>query len=182
MIRFNYLDDARHRSFNLTFAIDNRIRGPLFALVAIVLVTVALTMVQLVRLRAAHEAYLMTSARLADGTAAVAQIKSLQARIDGKVQLTARVAEIRESSMSKTTELAWIGNHLPRDTWLRTLRLEHGTYSLEGTSTHVASVSGAMMALNDSSQTVVPRLISVHTDVSDPSAPVTYALRLDPRP
>lgn len=185
MIRFNYLADPRHAAGHpskLTFAIDNRIRGPLAALVAVVLLTATITIIQLARFHAAQRVYAVTSARLALGLAAVARIKPIKARIDAKERLAERVAGIRQSSLQNTAELAWIGNHLPHDAWLRTLRFEHGVYSLDGTSAHIVEVSSAMMALHDSRRAIVPRLVSLHDDATDDNGRVHYSLRLESRP
>jgi Tfp pilus assembly protein PilN len=185
MNHFNYLGEARRLrlpTIATTFAIDNRVRGPLTALFATLLLSAAVSLAQLSRLHAAQRAYAAASAQLAASNTSVAAIKQLRARVAAKTQLTALVVDVRRISLLHANELAWIGNRLPPDTWLNALRYENGSYSLEGTSKRVGAVGSAILALRDNDLAPVPRLVSLHDVAGDVAAPVHYALRLEAHP
>ena len=180
---FNYLAAAQRRkplAFGTTIAIDNRIRGPLAALVAIVVLTCAIGAVQLSRLGAAAQAYSVTSAQLAASELTVRSVKRLRARLDAQAQVADRIDEIRRTSLQRVSELAWIGNHLPRDTWLHAVRYEDGTYSLEGSSARAGAVGNAILALRENTRAAAVRLVSLHADAS--TKRIDYTLRLEPNP
>jgi Tfp pilus assembly protein PilN len=179
--RFNYLQRGRPQLRFATVAIDNRIRGPLVALFATLLLTAILSSAQLVRLQAAQHAYAAASTRLLNAEAAVARTRALHGRILAASRLAARVDGIRRASLVHANELTWIGNHLPAHVWLVALRYEGGTYSLEGTSDRASAVGAAMDALNDGSHPIVPQLVSLHDDGSTGATRVRYRLFLHKR-
>ncbi len=185
MTRFNYLPRPRGAAFPLRFttvAIDNRIRGPLAALIGTLMLTALLSTVQLVRLQAAQRTAAAASMQLAAGQAAIAEFRTLQARVDSDSRLSARVDDIRRASLQHANQLTWIGNHLPAHVWLAVLRYEDGKYSLEGTSDRAAAVGAAMDALRDSNRPTVPQLVSLHDDEGASDTRVRYRLRLQTPP
>lgn len=183
MTRFNYLRaPARKPVFVLsgTFAIDNRIRGPLAALVATFILTGALSLVQFSRFTAAQRAYVAQSQRLLARAAQVEAVTALRATTVRKSRLIAHVDAVRRMSLAHANELAWIGNHLPADTWLGVLRYEHGSYSLEGASERAAAVGSAMLALRDNPRSTLPKLVSLRDDAdTSGAARIRYTLRLE---
>jgi Tfp pilus assembly protein PilN len=185
MNSFNYLGAARPLrwpSVATTFAIDNRVRGPLALLMATLIFTTAVAVAQFSRLHAAQRAFTAMSTRLATSNASVAAINALRARVDEKTRLAAHIDDVRRISLVHANELAWIGNHLPQDTWLSALRYEDGNYSLEGTSKRIGAVGSAILALRGGDLATAPRLVSLRDDAGDASAHVHYTLVLEARP
>ena len=182
--RFNYLNDRRigWPAIAFTVAIDNRIRGPLAALVTTLILTAVVSFVQLTRLQSAQRSYAVACARLAASTSAASAVKAFGAQVEGKARLAAHVAQLRRISIVRVNELAWIGNHLPPDTWLTALRYENGSYSLEGTSERVAAVGSAMVALRADGRAGAARLVSLHDEANSSVRHVHYTLRLEAHP
>ncbi len=185
MTRFNYLVRARRSSVPRALpvlAIDNRIRGPLGALVATVALTAILCTVQFARLQAAGRTYAAASAQIAADAPALAAVDALRARLSVLAQLDAAVSAMRRSSLARADELAWIGNHLPQQTWLTSLRYEDGAYWLEGTADHAAAVGAALDALHDPAHDVTPQLLSLRDNAGAAGPRFEYRLRLQAAP
>jgi len=181
MIRFNYLAKTRRplfRSGFTTIAIDNRIRGPLAALIGTIVLTATLSMVQLARLHAAQSAYAAAALRLSADEPALDDLAALRKHVLDGTRLSERVAVIRRASLLHANELTWIGNHLPPQTWLTVLRYEGGSYSLEGTSDRASAVGTAMLDLHDAARATIPQLISLHDDGTGGATRVRYTLRV----
>lgn len=181
MTRFNYLA-ARGPTFatrSIRVAIDNRIRGPLAALLATVVVTAALGAVQLVRLHVAQASYARATIRLVATQAAVRSVEAQRQRVLRRTRLHDYVASMRRASLAHANELTWIGNRLPAQTWLRSLRYESGRYSLEGSCDRAAAVGTVLLALRDDTHAAVPQLMSLRDDGSAATGRrVHFTLRL----
>ncbi len=180
--RFNYLPDVRTQrfpNFAVRVAIDNRIRGPLATLGAILFVSAGLSTVQLARLHAAQHTSAVIAARLAASADSLAAIRCLRVRVHAARRMSEQLADMRRVSIAHANELAWIGNHLPSETWLSALHYENGAYSLEGTSSRVAAIGNAILALQVGGRAGEPRLLSLHEDAARPGH-VMYSLRLEP--
>jgi Tfp pilus assembly protein PilN len=185
MNRFNYLLASRRPAFTSRFAvlaIDNRVRGPLAALLVTVLLTATGGLIQLARLCAADQAYARAAMALSALQPAVRNVDAQRARVVRKTLLADYLLGIRRSDFVHANELTWIGNRLPPHTWLGALRYEAGSYSLEGTSDRAAEVGTAMLALHDAAHATTPQLVSLHDDGSAGAARVHYTLRLQTRP
>jgi hypothetical protein len=181
VIRFNYLAPPRRFRFAATtrLAIDNRVRGPLAALMGTVVLTAALSAVQLERLHAARSAYERAAISFTAGEAGLRGVTALREEVIRRTQLDSSATAVRQASLSHADELIWIGNRLPARTWLRTLRYENSGYLLEGISDR--AVGEAMNALHNRDRGTVPQLVSLQTDAGDGPARVRYTLRVDVR-
>lgn len=178
--RFNYLPAPRP-AFGARFApiaVDNRVRGPLAALAIAIVFTIAASTVQIVRLHAAADEYARASMRLTADGPALREIAALQARLIRESDLSNYVDGVRRANLARANELAWIGNRLPAQTWLSTLRYENGSYSLEGTSDQPQSVAAAMDALRDPGHPITPQLVSLSDDPASGAQHVHYRLRI----
>ncbi len=185
MKRFNYLGSrtfATRRRLHARLAVDDRIRGPLSALAATVALTATIAAIQLARLHAAQDAYAVCARRLAVSERNVASIRTLQRHVDVEARLARRLNDLRSESLNNVARIAWVGNHLPHDTWLRSLRYENGTYSLDGTAARMAAVGNAMLALHVDDRTGMPQLVSIRDDRNDATARIEYTLRLEQAP
>ncbi len=181
VIRFNYLAATPRMPRAALFAglaVDARVRGPILLLLATAVLTVLTATMQLARLRAAQDAYDRAALQVTAQAPAVAATVALRARIIRETQLLELVDATARTSASRADELAWIGNRLPAQTWLHSLRLENGVYSLEGTASRASAIAAAMLALRDSQRATVPQLVSLHDDGADSAAGVRYTLRI----
>jgi hypothetical protein len=180
--RFDYLGGLRRTSAasgSSSIAIDNRIRVPLAAFLAAITIAGAINLVQLTRLHAAQRSYARTSLHLMLDEPALREAGVLRARIVRETQLVEFVSGLRQTSLGRANELAWIGNHLPAHTWLRTLRYENGNYMLDGTSDRAAAVGTAMVALRDATHATATQLVSLHDDGGSTEPHVRYTLRVE---
>lgn len=184
MTRFNFLaatQPKRPRLREMTIAA--RLRAPLGALAGTAALVAALYTVQTVRLHVASEWHDNALVRLAQSEAAVRQIKSLDANVARRSALAAAVIEVQRSGTRRANELAWIGNTLPSETWLSSVRVDAGNYALEGGAKRVAAVGAALLALRSNSALGIPRLLSVTDEGTAVPGTVRYVLRLEaPRP
>ena len=184
MNRFDHLGPAlpARRRLPTAIAVDDRIRGPLAALAAIVVLTICLGAVQYERLLEARRAYEATAARLATQTSSLAALRAVRERVETQTRIAEAVADARRASLARAAELVWIGDHLPSDTWLRALRYDAGGYALEGTADRTAAVGTALLALHDPARAATPRLVSLRDDTAGGPAHVHYTLQLSVSP
>jgi Tfp pilus assembly protein PilN len=179
--RFNYLAAPGRPWFTpppTVVAIDNRIRGPLAALLATIVVTAALGTVQLIRLHAAQDAYARASIRLQADELAIRDVDALRTRVARRRGLSDYADGLQRASLARTNELAWIGNRLPAHTWLRALRYENGRYTLEGSCARAAAVGAVILALRDETHAAIPQLVSLRDDHTAGATRVRFTLRL----
>ncbi len=181
MTRFNYLPTREKRRFSAgapLVAIDDRIRGPLVALVLTLLVVMAANVAQLARLHAAHAAYLSARAQAAADEPALRAVALLRARVIAAARRSDRVALLRRGSLGRADELVYIGNRLPAGTWLERVQYDGGDYVLEGGAERIADVGTALLTLRDPDR--VPQLVWLHTGSASGDR-VRYRLRLRQR-
>jgi Tfp pilus assembly protein PilN len=183
--RINYLGAGRSMALDFKprgLAIDNRLRGPLGTLIACITLVALLGFVQLTRLHVAQDRYARASIRLMTGEYALRDSVALRTRVMRDAQLVDYVNGLQRTSLTSANELTWIGNRLPAHTYLRTLRFENGTYTLEGTSDRAAAVGTAMLALRDAGHATLPQLVSLRDDGGSTPASVRYILRVQTHP
>ncbi len=177
-MRFNYLADARARRRAPrvdAIAVDNRVRGPLAALAATVALTAMVSVVQLDRLHAERASYLRVEDRAASLRIQLDALFALRAHIVTQARLRDALDAMRRTSNARIDEIAWIGNRLPAQTWLRSLRYDNDGYWLDGSSTRAAAVGASLLALADADHRTAPELVSLR---DDPAARVSYSLHL----
>jgi Tfp pilus assembly protein PilN len=183
MTRFDYLG-GRERGApggrSLIVAIDQRILGPLTALGATVCLTVTGCAIQLARLHAAQHAYAAASAQLAALHEPVERVARLRSRIVVAADVVAVVAASRRANLAHANEFASIGNRLPSDAWLRSLRYENGRYELAGVASAAATVGTAIEALRGPARDFTPHLVSLRASTDDGIARVHYTVRVEP--
>jgi Tfp pilus assembly protein PilN len=183
--RFDYLPHRGHSGVairRLGLVIDNRIRGPLAALIATLILVALLAGASIVRLHSAQDAYIAASGRLANDASALAQVREIRADALDGTRLIEHAAQLRATNVRSADELVWIGNRLPAHVWLRSLRKENDGYVLEGTALHVSDVGAAILALHDRTHPTVPQLVSLRNDPGASPARVNYRLRVPTLP
>jgi Tfp pilus assembly protein PilN len=181
MKRTNYLVTRSERLVGVALprTAPARLRGPLAALLGSLALVGALDGVQVTRLAStAHEGRLAAD-RLAAGEGAVLRVRAVEndvVRLRGLVQ---RVTEIRRSGPAQAGALAALGNGVPADAWLASIRVEHGGYTVEGRGARLSAVGTTMAALASVPAAGAARLLDVH-DRADRSG-VSYAISLEKR-
>ncbi|GAC1416189.1 MAG: hypothetical protein NVSMB5_06230 [Candidatus Velthaea sp.] len=180
MNRFNFIAVRRPMDFTIDkMTVPPRLREPAGALAATAALVTVLYGIQTIRLQEASERHGTAVARLARSEAAIRHFKMLDAEIARRSRLAAAVIDVQRSGVRRANELAWIGNRLPSETWLSSIRVDAGSYALEGGSERVAAVGAAMQSLRGNPTLGTPQLQSVTDDASAASSRVRYALRLE---
>jgi Tfp pilus assembly protein PilN len=181
MTRFNYLSvpAVPFTSFG-KHIVDERLRPPLVCLAGTIVLIAGIYGVQSFRLGDAASRYEAFVQKQSVSDVAVHDVKILDAHVRDMQRVVTQVDAIQRSGVVHANELAWIGNHLPNDTWLAALHHDGMSYSLEGGTDRVAAVGSAMTALRDNPDLGTPRLIAVSEDPSKKSGLIRYTLRLEP--
>jgi Tfp pilus assembly protein PilN len=162
--RIDYLRaPARHRVPALL--VDPRRRHALGASGLAVLLVASTSAVELVRLGAAQREAASLTERLADAETTTAAAKSLRREIQKLRALAQGVDATRRLAEADAEEIAELGNRLPPDVWLTTLRLASGAVALEGRSARLEEIAAAMTALARLPRFTQARLLHVRDDV-----------------
>ena len=88
-----------------------------------------------------------------------------------------RVASVRRSGAQRAGEIAALGNRLPPDAWLTSLRADRIALTLEGHGARIGTVGTAIAGLAHLPPYTGVRLLSVREDSA--RSGVTYAIALD---
>lgn len=109
-----------------------------------------------------------------------ADARALQRELARLQGIARRVAATRRSGPDGANDVAALGNRLPSNVWLTSLRRAPDTVSLEGRSAQLEAVAATMRALARAPQVVEARLVSAHDDTLHGG--VAYAIAVDRRP
>ncbi|HYW53373.1 MAG TPA: hypothetical protein VE826_05355 [Dongiaceae bacterium] len=182
MRRINYLPSwsERHIGVALPSPVSAELRSPLSALAGAVALAGALWGVQAMRLHAAELDGAVYAERLAATELDVARVRAVERDVERLRALGERVGTIRRSGALRANEIATLGNHLPADAWLSSLRADRGALTLEGHGARLAAVGTTIASLAALPAYRAARLVAVHEDPV--RAGVTYALSLEPKP
>jgi Tfp pilus assembly protein PilN len=180
--RFNYLIgwSERHAGVSLAPVLGAASRGPLIALAcafAVVFVSWALQNARLADAEARGAAY---ARRAAAAAPEVARARAVEREVARLRALAERVAAIRHAGAQRASEIAALGNRLPPDTSLTSLRVDRTALALEGRGERIEAVAAALTGLAGLPPYAGARLLSVREDPTGHG--VTYALALDTRP
>ncbi len=181
MRRINYLVSWSERSIGLALptGISPALRIPLIALGAAMALVALLWAVQTTRLRAAERDGTVYANRLAAADMSAARVRVLEHDVAQLRSLSDRVAHIRGSGDAQASEIAALGNRLPNDVWLTSLRVDRGVLALEGRSARLVAVGTAMDALAGLPGYAGARLVAVRAEPA--RSGVTYSLELERR-
>lgn len=181
MRRINYLVtwSERHIGLALPQAIPTPLRAPLAVLLCSIAFVTVVWGVQHARLNAAQRDGAELARQLARSEREVAAVRAIERDVTRLRALAERVASVRGSGTARASEIAVIGNRLPHDAWLTSLRTDRGALALEGRGARLGAVGAAIAGLAQLPSYAGVRLISVHEDPS--RAGVTYALALEAR-
>jgi|GEM_PF-1939374 len=181
MRRINYLPSWSERHIGIALpAVTAGLRAPLIALASAIALAGVLWGVQATRLHAAERDGTAYAERLAATQLDVGRVRAIERDVERLRVLGERVDTIRRSGALRANEIAALGNRLPADAWLSSLRADRGTLAVEGHGTRLAAVGAAIGSLATLPAYRSARLLAVHEDPV--RSGVTYALSLEPRP
>ena len=182
MRRINYLSSwsERHLGVALPSPITAELRAPMASLAGAIALAGVLWAVQQTRLHAAEHDGAAYAERLSATQLDVARVRAVEHDVELLRMLGDRVDAIRRSGALRANEIAALGNRLPADAWLSSLRADRGMLALEGHGTRLAAVGTAISSLAALPAYRTARLVAVHEDPV--RSGVTYALSLEPKP
>ena len=182
MKRINYLPSwsERHIGIALPSLVTAELRAPIASLAGAIALAGVLWAVQETRLHAADHDGAAYAERLASTQLDVARVRAVEREVERMRTLAERVDTIRRSGALRANEIAALGNRLPADAWLSSLRADRGTLALEGHGARLAAVGTTIASLAALPAYRNARLIAVHEDPV--RSGVTYALSLEPKP
>jgi Tfp pilus assembly protein PilN len=163
----------------LPATIPPSLRAPLAAFACAVAFVAVVWCVQHARLRAAERDGAALARRLAAAEREVAAVCAIESDVARLRALSERIASFRASGALRASEIARVGNVLPDDAWLTSLRADRGALSLEGRSARLGAVGTALAALSRLPRYGGARLIAVREDPTGPG--IAYSVALDPR-
>ncbi len=180
MKRVNYLPSWSERRIGVALPslITAELRGPIVAFAGSLALAGALWGAQAARLTAAEGAGAAFAVQLASMQADVARIRVIEQDVARMQALDERVAAIRGSGAVRANEIAALGNRLPPDIWLSSLRADRGALALDGRASALAAVGTTIASLAASSAYRAARLVAIHQEPA--RAGVTYAITLEP--
>jgi Tfp pilus assembly protein PilN len=181
MRRTNYLLSWSERCAGIALprTLRPELRAPLAVLGCALALVVLLAAVQHERLRAVAaegaryaDQLGVAETRAARATAAerdVARIRTIAARLDA----------LRSLGAERTAEIVRLGDALPAESWLTSLRADAAALTLEGRGARLSAVARTMADLAALRGYAGARLISLHDDAATPE--VGYAIALERR-
>lgn len=128
---------------------------------------------ELERVGAAYEA------RLAETALDAARVRRLERDVARLRALDDELLSVRRSGGASADEIAALGNALPGDTWLTTLRRDGDGLDVEGTGDRMRSVASALAELARLPRYATARLVSAYG--TSGGAKVNYAIVLERR-
>lgn len=167
----------RHAGVTLRFDLTPALRAPLAVLACSLALVGLLWTVQHVRLLAAEREGAEYARRLAAAEAGFTRVRSVERDVARLRALADRIAAVRRSGPQRSDAIAALGNRLPPDAWLTSLRADRVALTLEGHGAQVATVGTAIASLARLKPYAGVRLLSVREDAA--RAGVAYALALD---
>ena len=180
MRRIDYLPSWSERRLGVALpAIDAELRAPLVAFTGAIALAGVLWGVQAARFHAAEADGAVYAERLAATELDVARVRAVERDVARTVALAERIAAIRRSGALRANEIAALGNQLPANVWLSSLRADRDTLAVEGHSARLSAVGATIASLATLPAYRATRLVAVHEDPL--RSGVTYALSLEPK-
>ncbi len=181
MKRINYLPSWSERHVGVALPpVAAELRAPLAALAGAIALAGVLWSVQATRLNAADREGAAKAEQLAALQLDVARVRAVEHDVARLETLGERVETIRRSGALRANEIVALGNRLPADAWLSSLRADRGALAVEGHGARLTAVGEALASLAALPAYGAARLVAVHEDPV--RSGVTYALALEPKP
>lgn len=180
MTRLNYLPTPMRDTLAAHLQLDARTRAPLGALAAALLAVATIGFVEDARLAAAQRAHLAARARLGGLAATLARTHALADDVTRLRALDREVDELASSGARTAGRLARLGDRVPADVWLTTIRVAGHELALEGRGTRLAAVGATLATLRRTPGYRAARLVTVRHDALH--AGFLYTIALDAAP
>lgn len=180
MRRINYLVSPAERLIGIALPrrVPATLHEPFAALVSALALIGVLHGVQQARLATAMRDGRALAERLAQSEARVARVRIVEDEVAGLTALSRRIAELEGTGTASASELAAIGNRIPRDARLSTIRSEAGGgYAIDGSGSGLGVVGRTMASLADLHTFTGVRLVAIHDDRG--RSEVSYSLVLE---
>jgi len=177
MRRINYLRSPSERLFGVPLRVGAHARAPLAALGTAMLLVATVWFLEEARLGAAQRAGIDAAAHLRSIAPELARTRALEAEVARLRALDRLVDELARSGTRSASRLALLGNRLPREAWLTTIRVQGRDIALEGRGAKFATVGNALATLQRLPGYASARLLTVRRDALH--ADVVYAIALE---
>jgi Tfp pilus assembly protein PilN len=163
MTRIDYLVSRWERLLGVAppTVVPQTLRGPLIAFIASLGLIAILGIVQAFRLGDARHDVEVATLRLARDEAALRQLDGVELEIRQLRALDREIDRIAQTGAHSTSAVAAIGNQIPHDAWLSSIRRERDGYVLEGGARHLSTVSRTLAALAALQKTGRAQLVSL---------------------
>ena len=181
MKRFNYLRSRTERAFGVAVPSlwgGERRRGPWWYAAAIAIVC-AVWLVQQTRYQRLEHDGASLATRLAFIRIAAERVNATEYDMARMRRIATSIARVRASGTVLANELATIGNTVPDDAWLTSVRVAPRALSIEGRSRHVRGVAAALAGLSGVAGSGPVRLLAMRLDAA--RAEMTYSIALGRR-
>lgn len=177
MSRINYLVTPVERLVGNRLRLLPAFRRPLMALGAALALLGILLGIEATRLDHLHREAAATETRIAALADVVRQVRAVEQDVARLRALGVRIAAIRRSGDIAANEIASVGNALPADVWLTSLRRDGATIAIDGGARSVTAIATALDPLAHLSGTA--RLASARMPPG--SRELRYSVVLEPR-
>ncbi len=178
MKRFNYLRSRTERALGIalpSISDGETRRGFWWYAAAIAIVCVVLMVEETRYRRLAHDGASLAT-RLALTRVAAERVRETERDTVRMRRIATSIARVRASGRLLANELATIGNTLPDDAWLTSVRIAPGAISLEGRSRHVPGVAASLAGLTRLADVGPVRLLAMRLDAA--RSEMTYSIAL----
>jgi Tfp pilus assembly protein PilN len=181
MKRFNYLRSRTERAFGVAVPSlwDDHTRRGLWWYAAAIGIVCAVWLLQQARYQRLEHDGASLAARLALIRVAAEHVSETERDTARMRRIAASIARVRGSGRVLANELATIGNTLPDDAWLTSVRIAPRALSIEGRSRHVRGVAAALAGLSGVAGSGPVRLLAMRLDAA--RSEMTYSIALGRR-
>lgn len=164
MKRIDYLRPPRRDRTVLRIAADRRWRHALVAGALAAFFVGASVLIELVRFDAARRDGVALSEQLMEADAASVRARSVQRDLERLRGVAGHLEATRRAVLANASEIAALGNRLPPEVWLTSLRVGPDAVALEGRGARLDAIAAAMSALMRLPRFAQARLVSVRSD------------------
>ncbi|MDB5042145.1 MAG: hypothetical protein JWN27_2871 [Candidatus Eremiobacteraeota bacterium] len=181
MKRFNYLRSRTERAFGVAVPSlwGAQTRRELWWYAAAIGIVCAVWLVQQTRYQRLEHDGASLATRLALTRVVAERVSAIERDMARMGRIATSIARVRASGSLLANELATIGNTLPDDAWLTSVRVAPRALSIEGRSRHVRGVAAALAGLSGVAGSGPVRLLAMRLDAA--RAEMTYSIALGRR-
>lgn len=182
MKRFNFIPTgvARIDGRHFLESIPSRLRLPILALCAVIIVLAGILTVDASQLHAAQNEIDEIESRRDRTQAAARAVAQIRVHVTAQQMLLSRVNAVRRHDLDCANELATIGNALPLRAWIASLHSDGTRWTIDGETRDPQAVAATLVALRRAAMLHAPALVSMRS--SNESHPIDYQLHVERTP